>query len=176
MNSPIKVLYIEDDPKELRRIKMLLETSGALSITGVTPNKNINEAFDITNLPDLFLIDYELSKPQNDNPPALYSGTTLTAAIRDRANNYPVVLLTKRSILNPVKEQEHMRELQLIDQLLFKDALNGQVSLNQTVAMLVELAKGYMRLREMAQSEPIWASLQTILEASPERFRVAKIC
>lgn len=171
----IKVLYIDDDPNEVRRIKTLLETSGLFSIAGESPKYNISENIDVADLPDLFLIDYELSKPHDGNPPAQYSGTTLTAAIRDRANDYPVVLLTKRSILDPVKEQEHLSELQLIDQLLFKDSLNDLKSVNQTFNMLEGLARGYQKLRQMAQSEPSWDGLQIILDALPEEIELLRL-
>jgi CheY-like chemotaxis protein len=173
--TSIKVLYIDDDPEEVRRIKTLLETSGFLHIVGREPQYNIVENFDVNDLPDLFLIDYELSKPFGDNPPAQYSGITLTAAIRDVANNYPIVLLSKRSILDPVREQEHLDELQLIDQLLFKDSLTDRERLNQTVDLIVGLAKGYQILRQTAQAEPNWDGLLMILGALPEEAEFLRI-
>lgn len=175
MTTPIKVLYVEDDPDESRRIKTLLESSGALLIEEMAPKRNIGENIDIATLPDLFLIDYELSKPYGDNPPAQYSGTTLSAAIRDAANNYPVLLLTKRSILDPVKEQEHLNELKLIDQLLFKDMLGDRESLDQTVWMIKGLANGYQKLRQIAQREPNWDSLLDLLDARPEEAELLRL-
>jgi len=173
--TPIKVLYIDDDLEEVRRIKTLLEASGSLYIDGRGPQHNIGENFDVNDLPDLFLIDYELSKPYGDNPPAQYSGTTLSAAIRDVANSYPVVLLTKRSILDPGREQEHLDELQLIDQLLFKDSLTDRERLNQTVDLIVGLAKGYQILRQTAQTEPTWDGLLMILGALPEEAELLRL-
>ena len=175
MMTPIKVLYIDDDPEEVRRIKTLLEASGSLHIDGRGPQYNIGENVDVTDLPDLFLIDYELSKPYGDNPPAQYSGTTLTAAIRDKANSYPVVLLTKRSILDPVREQEHLGELQLIDHLLFKHSLSDQESLNQTVDLIVGLANGYQILRQTAQRGSNWDGLLKILEARSEEVQLLRL-
>lgn len=169
MMTPIEVLYVDDDLEEIRRIKALLEASGPLHIDGQIPKYNIGDNIDVTDLPDLFLIDYELSKQ------AQYSGTTLTAAIRNVANSYPVVLLTKRSIVDPVKEQEHLSEFQLIDQLLFKDSLGDRASLNQTVDMIVGLASGYRILRQTAQAEPNWDGLLKILEARPEEIELLRL-
>jgi CheY-like chemotaxis protein len=173
--TPIKVLYVDDDPEEIRRIKTLLEASGTLRIDGQTPKYNIGDNIIVTDLPDLFLIDYELSKQYDDSPPAQYSGTTLTAAIRNVANSYPVVLLTKRSIVDPVKEQKHLSEFQLIDQLSFKDSLGDRASLNQTVDMIVGLATGYRILRQTAQAEPNWDGFLKILEARPEEAELLQL-
>src|SRR6266498_2500910 len=166
--DPITILYIDDDATELRRIKALLEASGRLRVVAEIPKASISANIESANLPNLFLIDYELSKIQDDNSSVDYNGTTLSAAIRGVANNWPVVLLSKKSLIDPGKRHEHLAEFQLIDEIIYKDSLGDMDSLSRIVDLIVSLSEGYQRLRDIVVQSPNWDGVMAALTASPE--------
>ncbi len=168
MIDPITILYIDDDATELRRIKALLEASGRLRVVAEIPKASISANIESANLPNLFLIDYELSKIQDDNSSVDYNGTTLSAAIRGVANNWPVVLLSKKSLIDPGKRHEHLAEFQLIDEIIYKDSLGDMDSLSRIVDLIVSLSEGYQRLRDIVVQSPNWDGVMAALTASPE--------
>ncbi|MBM3241829.1 hypothetical protein FJZ31_36625 [Candidatus Poribacteria bacterium] len=116
---------------------------------------------------DLFLIDYELDKVQSDDKRVDYRGTTLTAEIRARLPDYPIVLITRESILDHLNRQTR-RQLserrQVCDELILKSDLDNKP--DDTQQLLISLANGFSNLRNAADNT--WKSLVKLLGADEE--------
>jgi len=160
----IKIGYVDDEVDKIltgaeHYRKQLL--SEAIGCELISPpkweelDKLCNKEFD------LFLIDYELDRVQSDNKRVDYRGTTLTAEIRARLPDYPIVLITRESILD---KQQLVEYMQTYDELIFKSALDKKP--NDTQQSLTSLANGFSALRNITDKK--WKSLVKLLGADDE--------
>lgn len=159
------VYYVDDKKDEAERTKLILEASGRLDVTVRQPTTDIGAAIS-PDLPDLFLVDYILDVQQDDGSYANYRGGTLATAIRDRAPDHPVVLITRKSVVDTRKKQELKSELRVIDDILYKSEVHEEY--DRVVGEIVNLAAGFESLRRVPTDQRDWDSLLDALRASPE--------
>lgn len=121
--------------------------------------------------PDLFLIDYKLSLTQPDGTRAAYQGSTLADAIRDKAPDCPIVLITRQTILNDLTRERRRQlteQMQMFDELILKSLLDDE--LERAHHLLVSMAEGFRALSEI--EEKTWEPLVEVLETSEEEAEV----
>ncbi len=159
----IKIGYVDDEVDKIltgaeHYRKQLL--SEAIGCELISPPK-WEELDKLFNKFDLFLIDLELDRVQSGDKGVNYRGTTLTAEIRARFPDYPIVLITRESILDKQQLAEHM---QTYDELIFKSVLDNEP--NDTQQSLTSLANGFGAFRNITNKT--WKSLVKHLEADDE--------
>lgn len=143
----IRILYIDDEPREAQHIAELLDQPNSIEVTCALPKQNLVDNVDKANPPDLFLVDYILDMVPEGEPPASYKGTTLSAVIKGLAEDYPVVLLTRPSFAGSTNRWSILTQFgQLIDEMLYKDVLNNADGLSDVRKILRSLALGYQEL------------------------------
>ena len=122
---------------------------------------------------NLFLIDYELDRVQSDQTKANYRGTTLTAEIRARLPDSPIVLITREAILDDLKHQTRRQiaeRVQIYDELIFKSDLDNKP--DETRQLLVSLTAGFGALRDIEAKT--WKSLIKLLGADDEEANLLR--
>jgi CheY-like chemotaxis protein len=163
--SITRVYYIDDSKEEAERTKLILEASDKLEVVVEQPTTDIGAAIS-AELPDLFLVDYALDARQDNGTYANYKGDTLAAAIREKAPDYPVVLITRESIVDSRRKQELEREFPLVNYILYKSELHEDH--DRVVDDLVNIAAGFQSLRQIASGQRDWDRLLQVLQATPE--------
>lgn len=127
----------------------------------------------VAEVPDLFLIDYELSLIQQDGTKSPYQGNTLAAAIRERLPDCPIVLITRETIL---EELDHQRRRQLVgrmqmyDELIHKEELDDNLDI--TRQELVSIAEGFSALTRIENKT--WPSLVETMVANQDESNVLR--
>jgi hypothetical protein len=120
--------------------------------------------------PDLFLIDYELDRVQPDGTKVVYRGNTLSAEIRARLPDCPIVLITRKSIIERLDyrtRRQLTEHAEACDELIFKANIDDD--LDKTRHRLTLLAKGFRYLSHIQNKN--WESLAGTLEASKEETK-----
>ena len=160
--------YVDDQAsKEARRYHERLSRAEGFECRLIPPPKWDELGAFITDSPDLFLIDYELSLVQPDGTKAAYQGSTLAAEIRTRLPDCPIVLITRESILSQLDRRtrrqltEHM---QPCDELILKSMLDDE--LDGTRQLLISLVNGFRALSNIV--DKTWEPLIEILGANDE--------
>lgn len=141
---PVDVAYIDDQEREPTRYAERLSSSGTISCRVIDPPA-LDElrAFMVEHQADLYLIDQDLSDKRG------YLGSGLAAHIRSEAPDYPVVLVSRRTVLNEAKygrPAEGFDDVHVVDDLFLKAWFNRD--LERVVHTLVGLAEGYASLRK----------------------------
>lgn len=159
-----RVHYVDDKEDEAERIKVVLESSGRLDVSIEFPPPDIGAALP-SDLPELFLIDYLLDAMQEQDRHANYTGSTLSAAIRDQAPDHPIALISKKSIVNARKRQALQSDLP-IDRIFYKAEVTKDPT--QVITEMESLASGFQCLRHLPYDQRDWSSLLGALQASSE--------
>lgn len=164
----IVAYYVDDEAStEGKRYQERLSRAEGFECKLIPPPKWDELGAFITDSPDLFLIDYELSLVQPDGTKAAYQGSTLAAEIRIRLPDCPIVLITRESILGQLDRRtrrqltEHM---QPCDELILKSMLDDD--LDGTRQLLISLVNGFHALSNIA--DKTWEPLVEILGANDE--------
>jgi hypothetical protein len=164
----IVAYYVDDEVStEGKRYQERLSRAEGFECKLIPPPKWDELGAFLTDSPDLFLIDYELSMVQPDGTKAAYQGSTLAAEIRTRLPDCPIVLITRESILSQLDRRtrrqltEHM---QPCDELILKSMLDDD--LDGTRQLLVALVNGFRALSDIA--DKTWEPLVEILDANDE--------
>ena len=169
-NQPIRVEFVDDREQEAQRYRERLTRSGRLDVHLTLPTREIELAPYLAAPPDLFLLDYELDQKQSNGTYATYLGGTLSAAIREKVRDRPIVLITWRN--KPIWKQ-HRRLVagtRIFDSEVYKDDIDDNLDL--VVQELCVLADGFRRLREDNRTDP--NALFGALEAAPEEQRLLR--
>ncbi len=161
-----RVLFVDDEVHERNTYRALLESTGRLQVTVQSPMERIGDNFDTA---DLYLIDYELGTiSDTGKKPASYSGTTLLADFRTSAANFPLVLLTKESLIDPAGKENLLAQFPYIDEILYKSRLSTSSAASETIDLLLDLVQGYERLRQIATSGADWPGVLRALNGHDE--------
>lgn len=170
----LRITYIDDDPSEAKLYRQMLENVGGVRVSIIPPPTDwagfANRILEHS--PDLFLVDYELDAVQDDSSSANYHGSTLATEIREQLPGYPIVLLTRESIVDARRKQELQSDLKLIDHVVYKDEISQDPS--TTLAELRTLALGFQALREIPEDQRDWESLLRLLGTLPEEEQLLK--
>ena len=114
--------------------------------------------------PTEFLVDYHLSVREPGRPYANYKGGTLAAALRERDNAVPIVLITGQPTEQDKGEAQLLEELPMFDGVVFKGEVIADG--NRVADRLVRLADGF---EELGRATKTWDGLVAVLRPpSPE--------
>ncbi len=120
-----KVLYIDDQIKEPPRtteaIRDLLQSSGKFEVNLRPPPKDFSELSD--DLPDVLMVDLDLSTAHIDGKPISYFGSTLAAEMRMRHSSCPIVLVTRPQFVNLEGKLQLLEESADLDLILLKEEI-----------------------------------------------------
>lgn len=136
------------------------------------PNLDALDSY-ITQRPDLFLIDYELSLVQADGSKASYQGSTLAAELRTRYPDCPIILVTRESILNQLDRRTKRQltdRIQLFDDIILKGMLDDNI--DDTRNLLISIAQGFQSLSKFEDKS--WVKLMHALEANEGEARALR--
>lgn len=153
----IKVLYVDDEIRDLNRYKKLFEKSkyfdvNRLQIKSNTDIKAIRGK--INKNVDLILIDLKTRWT--------ISGATLASDIRQNSPDYPLILFTKKDILDEGIPQRIRAALtDILDNIVYKD--NLRKSPEKIFRYLYELGTGYKLLKNTKNKK--WSNLLELLKA-----------
>lgn len=161
----VQMLYVDDEqderlPQEIRR----LLTSNGLTCRLTGPSHDLAEIADSD--VGIFLIDYDLATAKLDYGPIGYHGNTLATEIRNKKPTNPIVLVSRRQIIESL-DLHLTTERSDFDLILFKndildDAKNAQ-------RQILAIYDGFTQLVEL-QGQP-WSKVVKKLGASEEATR-----
>ncbi len=157
-----EIIYFDDNADDRDKYGARLRKTH-LHITVLPPPQSFDLKPTKQLKPDLFLVDYELTKARNKEERVNYFGGTLGTAIREMFPGHPIVLLTRRNLVTQPGYRQLNEIKQAFDELLYKDEIEANPIL--TAKLLTSLAAGFKLLRR--QSNKNWASLVRCLKAGP---------
>jgi hypothetical protein len=142
--SELKGIYIEDVVEQGKTYSDLLSKKGKLSVESMLAPVPMNVETILDKRPDLILVDYILTRKQPNGQMATYKGGTLASNIRELYPNHPIVLVTRRVLLE--ESGGAPGQLGPFDMKFFKDEIRADR--NRSISVLVALASGYEKLRK----------------------------
>lgn len=148
-----KVLYIDDQiqepPRTTETIRELLQSSGKFEVNLRPPPKDFSELSD--DLPDVLMVDLDLSTAHVDGKPISYFGSTLAAEMRMRHSSCPIVLVTRPQFVNLEGKLQLLEESADLDLILLKE----EIIKNPTkISIRIEaLAEGFRALDSIRGQE-----------------------
>jgi len=157
-----EIIYFDDSSDDRDKYAGRLRKTH-LRVTVLPPPKEFDLRAIRKAKPDLFLVDYELTKARSKEERVNYFGGTLGTALREVFAGYPIVLLTRRNLVSQPGYRQVNEIKQAFDELLYKDEIEANPAL--TAKTLISLATGFASLRR--QSKKNWASLVRNLNATP---------
>jgi len=172
----VKILYIDDDERELKKYELKFRDDTRTKdrfklITKNTPkNKSDYEAL-MKISPGLILIDFDLTKPDSNDDVIGISGVTLSTELRQKFQDAPIVLFTRKSVFNINSYSDIKQTLSSIDNIIYKHDLFKPDSL--LLDTLYELAIGFKKLRVCKSKS--WDKLLEILKAPKSDYDKLKL-
>lgn len=149
-------VYFDDEPRQRELLAGRLQGNG-LEVVSMPPPADLQ----LSGLPqhvDGFLVDYQLTQPEPGRAGARYKGGTLGSAIREQYPTSPLVLVTRKSLVNERSEDDLLEELGVFDVVRFK----GQVERYSAAGRreLIALAEGFQSL---GAAEKSWDGVLDVL-------------
>lgn len=173
----IKVVYIDDSRPDLQKYKAKFEADErAKGKFVMIPHNSPKTPAHYNRLgqanPDLFLVDYDLSIPDESGQVIGISGVTLTTELRQKYPDIPIVLFTRKSVFNVQQYAGIKSTLSSIDEIVYKqDAFKGESSILDD---LFELAVGFKKLRSLKSGQ--WKDVLKIIEAPQGDSDILNLC
>lgn len=165
----IKTLYIDDEETDLGRNRDYFKTYADDQFELITCKpSDLSEVYKCinTNSPDLILVDLDLSSADEKGRVISLNGLTLMTEIRQKFQEIPLVLFTKKSLFE--SEISYLPEnlLYTIDQIVYKE----QVAKHDPTLLteLYSLAEGYHKLKEVSKLD--WETITELIGASEEDY------
>lgn len=157
-----EVIYFDDQADDRDKYGARLRKAH-LHVTALAPPQPFDLRATKRLNPDLFLVDYELTKARHKEERVNYFGGTLGTALREMFPGHPIVLLTRRNLIARPGYSQFNEIKQAFDELLYKDEIEANPIL--TAKTLTSLAAGFNLLRR--QSKKNWTNLVRCLKANP---------
>src|SRR5689334_10713304 len=100
MSTPqVKVLVIDDDANDRRRITARLNKFKGIKASAAAPPETLDaEAVLDSSKPDVVMVDYQLSAVEPGRKAAQYRGSTLAAVLREKLPDRPIILMTRHTV------------------------------------------------------------------------------
>ena len=146
----MRVSYIDDDERELEKHKRRFEedarSKDRFRISAWKTPKSKEDYEKIRRgRPHIILVDFDLSRPDENGNVIGISGVTLATELRQKYPEVPIVLFTRRSVFRIQDFSDMKRTLSSIDDIIYKNDLFRP---NSTfLDSMYELAVGYRKLR-----------------------------
>jgi CheY-like chemotaxis protein len=140
-----RLVVIDDDATYRERYPERLNPCG-ITIKVLEPPTEPNAQAIVELRPDAVLVDYQLQEGTLSAGFASYKGSTLAAVIREKLPAIPIVLVSRRSLLQQGKLAQIGDVKSAFDDLVFKEDIFG--SPRKFCADLKILVRGFRILRE----------------------------
>jgi hypothetical protein len=141
----IRVAYVDDSQAELTRFAERL-SDRTIEVIGFAPPVNLDVSSILRQKPDLFLLDYELTKVGINDVRVAYRGGALAVALRDSFPDHPIVLFTRQTLFAR-PEYDQLKEIRpVFDETVFKHTVEQDPSAAR--GTLEGLARGFARVRQ----------------------------
>jgi len=171
----VKTVYIDDEDRELKKWNGKFEdderSKELFKVISINSQKQtIDELLSKikTTKPELILVDFDLSKPQNGILLGI-SGTTLSTALKEKFPDIPAVLFTKKSVF---KIEKYSRQaLSGLDDVVYKSEVFQ--SKRSDLDQLYELAVGFKALRKNQSSK--WDDILKVIKVPQIDFDILKL-
>jgi hypothetical protein len=155
---PTQAVYFDDIQQEAKKYAARL-SRGDLAVKGLPPPIDLNLENALTIKPDLFLVDYELTRVNRTTKErANYNGGTLALHLREKQHDCPVVLLTRENLSVWIANRPVLDTLGVFDDVIFKSQVESEPHV--VAERLRRLAQNFNALREAART---WQSLLGLL-------------
>lgn len=155
------LVYIDDEPEALDSFGEKLGRSAVFRVLPCPPPVPFDILPILAHDPDLVVVDYDLTARGAAGTAATYYGATLATALRERVDDVPLVLLTRRDLASHESRRFFIEGEQTFDWVIYKDELNAQPE--AIAARLLDLVYGYQALSTKAQKN--WKELLQSLGA-----------
>lgn len=169
-STQIRVNFIEDNPDDGERYSGYLASSHRLDIQVFPPHPELNLDALRQPPPDLFLVDYELTREQPGGLHANYQGGTLTTAIREKLPEHPIVLITRKSLVIWNRDKHIMEASQTFDDVVYKDDISTDPE--GIIDRLVSIVEGFRVLASKENRD--WKALMDVLGATGDEERLLR--
>jgi CheY-like chemotaxis protein len=160
-----KVLYVDEMEDHLRKYKIIME-EGGFAVNAAMPPQTLDISDMMKDAPDIVLVDYELARASKDSAPVTYRGGTLATAIREHTPDTPIIILTRKSLLQSYRGAPG--QFGAVDYVMYKDDFEMEAA--TATRKLATLVRGYQLLR--SKEERDWDSLTEIIGARNEEISV----
>ena len=173
----IRVVYIDDSSRELQKYKTKFEADErAKSRFAIILHSSPKSPEDYNRIgeanPDLLLVDYDLSIPDEKGKVIGISGVTLSTELRQKFPDMPIVLFTRKSVFK-VQEYASIKETLLsIDEILYKQDVFKRES--SKLDDLFQLAVGFKKLRTLKGGK--WSDVLKIIGAPQGDSDMLNLC
>jgi len=170
----IKTAYIDDDDKELKKYKRKFETEetakNRFEIIAINAQMKIEDIIGKIkeSNPELILVDFKLTKPK-DGVLVGISGASLSTALREKFQEIPIVLFTRRSVFKI--ERYPSRILSNLDEIIYKSDVFREEG--KYLDFLYELAIGFEKLRNAQPKN--WINLLKLIKAPESDYDSLKL-
>lgn len=160
--------YIDDIQPETDKFSRLLSTNKFLRVRPEYPPPKLVLTGILRDRPDLILIDYVLWSYEVAGEAIPYLGGTLATRIREEYNEYPVILISRKSRFR--RHGEGRGQLGAIDDVIFKDDIEEDPL--SVIRHLIGWIQDFEKLRSVKTRN--WNSLARNLCANPNEFEKLK--
>ncbi len=162
-SAVIRIVAVDDSEDDRARYEHRLHLPG-LRVVPVIPNEHLAVKSIVDEKPDVVLIDYQLNEVQPDGSHPSYLGSTLAAVLREKLPECPILLVSRRSLIQS-GTLNRARDLQsAFDDLFYKDEIFSDPRWFRDE--LRTLVQGYRRLR--SRRVRTWKAILTLLKANSE--------
>jgi hypothetical protein len=172
----IRVLYIDDDEKELKKydLRFTQDHRTRKKFRLITRNspKIAEDYMELLKIrPELILVDFDLSKPDKNGKVIGISGVTLSTELRQKFPEDPIVLFTRKSVFKVQNYMNIKQTLASIDDVMYKrDLFEANSNLAE---ILYELAVGFRKLRNSKSKR--WKNLLKLIGAPESDYDKLKL-
>ena len=160
-NNEIKILFFDDDEKDLKKYSSVLSEPNKIKVIEVLPPEHLNE-LDLSSQPDLVLIDYKLTQRQPSGISATYYGDTLSTYILENLPEIPILILSTRDVLKLFPKYEE--EIQNADHVIYKTDVYQYPSYWKT--FLTSLVQNFKKIANIEKHSRTWQILMKLLKAN----------
>ncbi len=162
-SKQIQIAYVDDSPTELQRYAERL-ASRKVQICQFAPPADLDVSTIVRSKPDLFLLDYELTKAGASDARVAYRGGALAVSLRDAFPSHPIVLFTRKALFSR-PEYGQLKDIRpVFDDRLFKHSVDQDPETARET--LADLALGFGKMRQKRNRN--WAALMQLLDAEPD--------
>jgi hypothetical protein len=167
-----RVLYIDDEisqpPRTAKKIKELLHVPGEFIVDLQLPPKDFSDLS--INLPDVLIVDLDLSTAHVGDEPISYFGSTLAAEMRMRNPSCPIVLVTRPQFLTTGGILQILEESADLDLILLKDDIIKEPERIRT--KIESLSEGFKALNSVRNQE--WQKVLNLMGANEDEGNILR--
>lgn len=169
-------MYIDDDKAERSKYKSRFENDDRTKerfviVTYNAPKLSDDYARIAAENPELLMVDYDLSVPDDNGQVIGFQGIALATQLRQQFPEVPIVLFTRKSVFRLQDYAKISETLSSIDEIIYKQDLFKIDS--STIEKLFHLAIGFKLMRN--QKNKGWDELLKLMGASQSDAGLLKL-